>query len=30
VRGVVEAHDGTVRVENTGNGCRFEMRLPAC
>jgi signal transduction histidine kinase len=30
VRGVVEAHDGTVRVENTANGCRFEMRLPAC
>ena len=30
VRGVVEAHDGTVRVVNTGGGCRFEMRLPAC
>jgi len=30
VRGVVEAHRGSVRVANTGNGCRFEMRLPAC
>jgi signal transduction histidine kinase len=30
VRGVVEAHQGSVRVENTGDGCRFEMRLPAC
>ncbi|HEX4088975.1 MAG TPA: HAMP domain-containing sensor histidine kinase [Trebonia sp.] len=30
VRGVVEAHRGTVRVVNTRDGCRFEMRLPAC
>jgi signal transduction histidine kinase len=30
VRGVVEAHHGSVRVVNTGDGCRFEMRLPAC
>jgi len=30
VRGVVEAHRGSVRVANTGTGCRFEMRLPAC
>jgi len=30
VRGVVEAHRGTVRVVNIGDGCRFEMRLPAC
>jgi signal transduction histidine kinase len=30
VRGVVEAHRGSVRVENTGIGCRFEVRLPAC
>jgi signal transduction histidine kinase len=30
VRGVVEAHRGSVRVVNTGDGCRFEMRLPAC
>lgn len=30
VRGVVEAHQGSVRVLNTGDGCRFEMRLPAC
>ncbi|HTW02282.1 MAG TPA: sensor histidine kinase, partial [Streptosporangiaceae bacterium] len=30
VRGVVEAHRGTVRVANTREGCRFEMRLPAC
>ena len=30
VRGVVEAHCGSVRVANTGDGCRFEMRLPAC
>lgn len=28
VRGVVEAHQGSVRVVNTGDGCRFEMRLP--
>jgi signal transduction histidine kinase len=30
VRGVVEAHRGSVRVVNTGVGCCFEMRLPAC
>jgi signal transduction histidine kinase len=30
VRGVVEAHQGSVRVVNTGDGCRFELRLPAC
>jgi len=30
VRGVVEAHQGSVRVVNSGDGCRFEMRLPAC
>jgi signal transduction histidine kinase len=30
VRGVVEAHRGSVRVGNTRDGCCFEMRLPAC
>ena len=30
VRGVVEAHRGSVRVLNSGDGCCFEMRLPAC
>jgi signal transduction histidine kinase len=30
VRGVVEAHQGSVRVANTEVGCCFEMRLPAC
>ena len=30
VRGVVEAHRGSVRVVNTQDGCRFEMRLPTC
>jgi signal transduction histidine kinase len=30
VRGVVEAHRGSVHVANTGTGCCFEMRLPAC
>jgi signal transduction histidine kinase len=30
VRGIVGAHQGNVRVMNAGNGCRFEMRLPAC
>jgi signal transduction histidine kinase len=30
VRGVVEAHRGSVRVVNTQGGCCFEMRLPAC
>jgi signal transduction histidine kinase len=29
VRGVAEAHQGSVRVANTGAGCCFEMRLPA-
>jgi signal transduction histidine kinase len=29
VRGIVEAHQGSVRVLNAGDGCRFEMRLPA-
>ncbi|MFI5494558.1 sensor histidine kinase [Actinoplanes sp. NPDC051859] len=28
VRGLVEAHGGRVRVDNTGVGCRFEVRLP--
>ena len=28
VRGLVEAHRGTVSVANTGGGCRFEVRLP--
>ncbi len=27
-RGIVEAHDGTVDVENTVDGCRFRVRLP--
>jgi signal transduction histidine kinase len=27
-RGIVEAHDGTVDVENAPGGCRFRMRLP--
>jgi len=29
VHGIVEAHHGSVRVVNTEDGCRFEMRLPA-
>jgi signal transduction histidine kinase len=29
VRGVAEAHHGSVRVVNTADGCRFELRLPA-
>ena len=29
VRGIVEAHSGHVRVVNTGEGCSFEVRLPA-
>jgi signal transduction histidine kinase len=29
VRGIVEAHQGQVRVLNAGGGCRFEIRLPA-
>jgi signal transduction histidine kinase len=28
VRGIVEAHAGSVRVDNAGAGCRFEVRLP--
>ena len=27
-RGLVEAHQGTIRAENYGMGCRFEVRLP--
>jgi signal transduction histidine kinase len=30
VRGIAEAHEGSVRVLNAGEGCRFELRLPAC
>jgi signal transduction histidine kinase len=29
VHGLVEAHGGTVDVQNTGEGCRFLVRLPA-
>jgi signal transduction histidine kinase len=29
VRGIVEAHGGQVRVVNAGDGCSFEVRLPA-
>jgi signal transduction histidine kinase len=29
VRGIVEAHSGQVRVVNAGDGCSFEVRLPA-
>ncbi len=29
VRGIVEAHHGTVDVRNVDGGCRFEVRLPA-
>lgn len=28
-RGIVEAHEGTVDVENTADGCRFRVLLPA-
>jgi signal transduction histidine kinase len=28
VRGIVEAHDGTITVANIEGGCRFEVRLP--
>jgi signal transduction histidine kinase len=28
-RGVVEAHEGTIGVENVDGGCRFELSLPA-
>ncbi|WP_082114643.1 sensor histidine kinase [Lentzea aerocolonigenes] len=27
-RGLVDAHDGTIAVQNQGPGCRFEVRLP--
>jgi signal transduction histidine kinase len=27
-RGVVEAHDGSIQVENIAGGCRFELALP--
>jgi len=30
VRGIAEAHRGSVRVDNAGDGCRFEIRLPGC
>jgi signal transduction histidine kinase len=29
VRGIAEAHNGRVSVVNAGDGCRFEIRLPA-
>ena len=29
VKGIVEAHDGNVRVENKPPGCRFLVQLPA-
>jgi signal transduction histidine kinase len=29
VRGIAEAHRGTVRVDNVGSGCRFLVKLPA-
>jgi signal transduction histidine kinase len=28
VRGIAEAHDGSVRVDNIGPGCRFLVELP--
>lgn len=28
-RGIIEAHRGTVRVENSAAGCRFRLQLPA-
>ena len=28
-RGIIEAHGGTVQVENSGGGCRFRLHLPA-
>jgi signal transduction histidine kinase len=28
VRGIVEAHGGSVSVRNDGGGCRFEVSLP--
>jgi signal transduction histidine kinase len=30
VRGIIEAHQGSVRVRNAADGCCFELRLPAC
>ena len=27
-RGIVEAHEGSVEVDNVGDGCRFTLRLP--
>jgi signal transduction histidine kinase len=30
VRGIIEAHQGRVHVLNAADGCRFELRLPAC
>jgi signal transduction histidine kinase len=30
VHGIAEAHQGSVRVLNAGDGCRFELSLPAC
>jgi signal transduction histidine kinase len=30
VRGIMEAHRGSVRIVNAGDGCCFELRLPAC
>ena len=29
VRGIIEAHQGSVSVRNAAGGCRFELRLPA-
>jgi signal transduction histidine kinase len=29
VRGIIQAHQGEVQVVNTGQGCRFEVRLPS-
>jgi signal transduction histidine kinase len=29
VRGIIQAHQGQVRVVNTGTGCRFEVTLPS-
>jgi signal transduction histidine kinase len=28
VHGIIEAHQGSVRVRNAADGCRFELRLP--
>jgi signal transduction histidine kinase len=27
-KSIVDRHDGTISVANTGSGCRFEVRLP--